>query len=241
MTTTVPDVADAFPAGAWAFTPAVVDEFDTHVRQSVPFYDTIQDTVAALADWLAPEGSVVADLGVSTAETFARIRKRHPNRRHRFVGYDTSAAMLDAAEAKVPGMNRRQNGIEKHLFHEDAALTISLFTLQFLSLEDRRRALRNARNAAAAGGAILVAEKVREQDARWFEIGAERSWDFKADAGIGDSSIRAKARSLRGVLQSITLEENLALLSDAGWSAPTCLFRWHQWALFGAFADGSSR
>lgn len=234
--TTTPDVADAFDAGGWEFTPAVVDDFDRHVRQSVPFYDVIQDAVADLSDWLAPSGSVLVDLGVSTGETFKRITTRHPDRRYQMVGYDTSQPMLTAARAKVPGIETFCQAFEEDLFHSSARLTLCLFTLQFLPPEARVGVLRSARVASQPDGAIIIAEKVREPDARWFEIGAELSWDRKADAGIDSHSIRSKARALRGVLRPATAADNLAMLEAAGWRSPTCLFRWHQWCLFGGFA-----
>lgn len=231
------DVADAFKAGGWEFTPEVVREFDEHVRQSVPFYDAIQDIVAELSDWLAPAGSLVVDLGCATGESLRRIAERHPDRDLAFTGYDTSPHMLAAAAMKVPTLATFENDIRNGLCHQDAALTLALFTLQFIPPEARQHVLRQALVASRQGtAAILVAEKVRVPDSRWFEIGAELSWDWKADHGIPSESIRSKARALRGVLRPLTEDDNLDLLEAAGWQQPTCLFRWHQWAVFGAFA-----
>ena len=50
-------------------------------------------------------------------------------------------------------------------------------------------------------------------------------------------AIRAKSRALRGVLRpmgAIQLEE---LIGQAGWHSVEVLFRWHNWALVGAFAS----
>jgi tRNA (cmo5U34)-methyltransferase len=203
----------------------------------VPFYDVIQDTVAELSDWLAPDTSTLVDLGVSTGETFARITQRHPDRSLALIGYDTSEEMLTAAKVKVPGLCGYQRSIEDGLTHHEAQLTLSLFTLQFLPPRHRVNVLRMAHNLTTPEGALLIAEKVREPDARWFEIGAELSWDKKAEAGIPSESIRSKARALRGVLQPNTLRGNLDMITEAGWQGATCLFKWHQWCLFGAFAS----
>lgn len=236
----MPDIADAFAPGQWAFTPEVVNDFDRHVRQSVPHYDLIQGAVAELCDWLAPTGALIADLGVSTGETARRIRERHPDRGIRFVGYDTSASMLEAAEAKVPGIETHLAPVEDGLRHSAADLTVSLFTFQFLSPEARTDVARLALAASKPGAALILAEKVRTTDARWFEIGTELSWDYKATAGIPSDAIRAKAASLRGVLRPYTAEENIRMMTDAGWVGATCLFRWHQWCLFGAFAPAGA-
>jgi tRNA (cmo5U34)-methyltransferase len=231
------DIADAFTPGTWEFTPEVVTEFDNHVRQSVPHYDLIQGAVAELSDWLAPDGAIVADLGVSTAETPHRIAQRHPARELTFIGYDTSSDMLRAAREKVPGIITYKLDIAaEELRHADADLTVSLFTLQFLPPHQRVYTLQKALDSSRAGGAILIAEKVQATDSRWFEIGAELSWDYKATAGIPSDAIRSKAASLRGVLRPLTAESILDQFQEAGWVGATCLFKWHQWCLFGAFA-----
>lgn len=229
------DVADAFPAGGWEFTDEVAADFDRHVRQSVPFYDVIQDAVAELSDWLAPDHSRIVDLGVSTAETFRRITDRHPDRVFHFIGYDTSPAMLAAASRKVPDLATVARPIEDGLEHRHADLTLALFTLQFLAPALREHVLADAHDRCSPGGALIIAEKVRVPDSRWFEMGAELSWDYKAERGIPDASIRTKARAIRGVLRPRTADEIVLEILRAGWTEVVCLFRWHQWVLFGAF------
>lgn len=233
-----PDVADAFEPGEWAFTPEVVEEFDKHVRQSVPYYDTIQDTVAELADWLAPDGAKIVDVGCSTGETLSRIVDRHSARLYQLVGYDTSAHMLDAANTKLDdALLCFERDVRRGFCHDNAHLTLMLFTLQFMPLADRELVLKCAHVATAKeGGALLVAEKVRIADSRWYEIGNELLWDYKATQGIHSDAIRSKAAALRGVLIPASVDDTLATMRAAGWVNPTVLFRWHQWCLFGAFS-----
>jgi tRNA (cmo5U34)-methyltransferase len=234
------DVAEQFDSGQWEFTPEVAGQFDQHVRQSVPFYDAIQDAVAECADWLAPEGSTIADLGASTGTTALAIINRQPGRARRLHLYDESPDMLDQAFAKLHTADSDiaywPQSITQPLMHTNASLTLALFTLQFLTAQERLNVLYRARRVAAPDGAILIAEKVRATDSRWAEIATEVSWDRKAERGIPAAAIRAKARALRGVLRAQTEAANLSELEGAGWVAGTVLFRWHQWSLYGAFA-----
>lgn len=236
---TVADIADAFDPGMWQFTPEVVQVFDEHVRASVPFYDAIQDAVAEMADWLAPDGAHVVDLGASTGETLLRIAERHPERTYRLTAYDESGEMLSALAQKLKPrqpecyVQRIQNGLR----HQPATLTLALFTLQFLPPEHRVTVLRMAHNLSTPDGALIIAEKVRVADSRWAEIAAEVSWDYKAERGITSDSVRAKARALRGVLRPWSERQTLDAMTEAGWHRPTTLFQWHQWALYGAFAN----
>lgn len=236
------DIAETFPTGAWQFTPAVADVFPEHVRASVPYYDAIQDLVAETADWLLPDGGLVADLGAATGITVHRIAARHPERHLRAVLYDTEPAMLDHAAETLAGLtNTAAEYVPADisagpLMHTGANLTLSLFTLQFLPLPDRVTALAHARAAAADTGALIVAEKVRPLDSRWSEIAADASHDWKAAHGITDTAIRAKARALRGVLQPHPETALVDAVTAAGWCCAETLFRWHSWAVIGAFA-----
>ncbi|MEV0149703.1 MULTISPECIES: methyltransferase domain-containing protein [unclassified Nonomuraea] len=237
------DIAERFGTGAWQFTPDVVDVFDDHVRASVPHYDVIQDLVAETADWLVPAGGLVADLGASTGASARRILQRHPNRGIRFVLYDEQPAMLDQAMIELKQIGGEHDVIlsatrvqEGPLVHEDADLTLCLFTLQFLPRRERVKALRLARQRSAESGALIVAEKIRAIDSRWAEIGTDVAHDYKAARGISDAAIRAKARALRGVLRPYPQQATADAMVAAGWHAPEVLFRWHSWAVIGAFA-----
>lgn len=238
------DIAERFGTGAWQFTPDVVDVFDDHVRASVPHYDVIQDLVAETADWLVPAGGLVADLGASTGASARRILQRHPNRRIRFALYDEQPAMLDQAEIELKEIGGEHDVIlsatriqDGPLVHEDADLTLCLFTLQFLPQGERVDALRLARACSAETGALIVAEKIRPIDSRWAEIGTDVAHDYKAARGISDAAIRAKARALRGVLRPYPQQTTMQAMVAAGWHAPEVLFRWHSWAVIGAFAS----
>lgn len=235
-----PDIAEQFASGGWQFTSDVVDVFDEHVAASVPHYAVIQRLVAEMADWLLPHGGIYADLGASTGTTAQLIGARHPDRTFRAFLYDEVPEMLEQAALKLDGTNvkveRKLQTILKPMDHTPADLTTALFTLQFLPPERRAEVLAHAHRASRATGALIVAEKVRPADPFWAEIAMEASHDFKSEAGISDTAIRAKARSLRGVLRPSSIQDLLATITCAGWQRPETLFRWHQWVVVGAFA-----
>lgn len=236
------DIAESFPTGGWQFTPEVTAVFPEHVRASVPFYDAIQDLVAEASDWLLPDGGLVVDLGASTGTTIHRIATRHPDRALRARLYDTERSMLSRAAELLAGLSNLTAEYDDSDIrqpatpHEDADLTLALFTLQFLPVPDRVTALQHARAGASPTGALIVAEKLRPPDSRWAEIACDASHDWKAAHGIADAAIRAKARALRGVLQPYPESTLVQAVTDAGWCCPEVLFRWHSWCVLGAFA-----
>ena len=236
------DIAERFAVpGSWQFTPEVVDAFDTHVEQSVPFYAEIQALAAEVCDWLAPAGSTIADLGCATGTTVERITRRHPERGYCLHLYDASDEMLDQAAKKLAGagaevvchLGRLEDGLD----HQQASLTLALVTLQFLDPRDRIAVLDRARQCSRQGGALLVAEKLALVDARWHEIAGAVSHDRKSARGITDQAIRAKERALRGVLIPAADADYRAWLAATGWQSAETLFRWHSWVVYGAFAS----
>lgn len=237
------DIAERFAPGGWSFTSDVVAVFDEHVRASVPHYDVIQNLVASIAGWLIPAGGTYADLGASTGTTADLIATKLADRPYSVALYDEQLDMLEEARTKLARLGDRLRCYSTpiqagHLNHANADLTTALFTLQFLRHPDRFVALRNARKSAAITGALLIAEKVRPADSRWAEIANDLSHDWKAEHGISDEAIRAKSRALRGVLRPTSADALIRLVEEAGWGDVEILFRWNNWLLLGAFANG---
>lgn len=238
------DLATKTSAGGWTFNEQVVDQFDTHVSSSVRGYRDIQEITARAADWLAPDNSVIADIGCSTATTFDEIQKRHPGRRYSFHGYDTSEHMLASANRKIAGnvntgssINLHQHDITNGALHDQADLTIGIFALQFLRPHTRIKVLEELLGASRNGGALLIAEKVIPRDSRWALIDAEASWEDKRVAGLPGEEIVAKAEALRGVLipqlEDVVVSEALA----AGWVSPHIIWAQWNWRLFAFFSN----
>lgn len=229
------DIADRFDAGGWKFTPEVTEVFDEHVHASVPFYDNIQALVAELSDWLLPDNGLFVDIGSSTCTTLAAICERHPSRRFRADLYDEEASMLKRGQEKLAGRNLlstfHEQRVQKPFKHRDADMTVAIFLLQFLSPRDRLLVLNEARRCSSDQGALVIAEKVRQDYPVWAEIGNDVSHDYKSSQGISDTAIRSKARALRGVLIPQTLDYIYAELDQAGWKHVDTIFRWHQWAV----------
>lgn len=242
------DVAELFAPGGWEFTPEVVAVFDEHVRASVPHYDLMQQMVAGLSDWLLPANSVYADLGASTGTTAELLLRRHPDRRVTVWLYDEQPEMLARAARKLAPLLHADEQlhlcpqrVEDPHAHWGAHLTTALFTLQFLSPNDRAQTLARARQHSQPHGALIVAEKIRPADSRWAEIATDSSHDWKAQHGITADAIQAKARALRGVLRPRTEHELHAEIVDAGWAEPETLFRWHNWTIVAAYATQGTR
>lgn len=236
------DVSNTFSSGGWEFNKDVVDVFDDHVKKNVPNYELIQKIVVDLSDWLVPDESKIVDVGASTGTTARLISLKHPKRKISFYLYDIEQEMLDKAKDK------NSNHLPYHKFsylttdltkheaqHKDADLTICLFTLQFIPVKDRDILLSNlAKSARSKTGKIIIAEKLEQETGLWQEIANEVTWDYKKEQGIEDSVIRAKARSLRGVLIPLKEKDLIEIIEINGWKNVLCLYKFHNWGIYTA-------
>jgi tRNA (cmo5U34)-methyltransferase len=226
----------------WSFS-GFGPQFDAHVVGHLPHYDLTTDLAAYVASYALPRDGLVADLGCSTGQSIQCIAQSIPERQFRAVGYDLDESMLALAKDRLAGYPSVTFHVEHRdlvlheLEHEQANVTLALWTLQFLPLDSWHGVLARARERSHRDGVLLVAAKTRLPDARWQEIGDGAVADWKAAHGVTPEEALVKARSLRGTLLLATLGRLLDDIAGAGWYAPTVLFRWHAWVLIGAWAD----
>jgi tRNA (cmo5U34)-methyltransferase len=224
--------------GEWTFDQSVAEQFDEHVRKSIPLYEEVQTRVVKLSDWfLKSEGEEhVYDLGCATGTTIERLIDRHgPSPPPKFVGIDLQAPMLEKARTRVgheDAVNFLQADISTQMSFPSATLVLSLFTLSFVRENNRKTLLEQIYNDLEHGGALIFCEKTRAQAPFFQDIWNEEYWDFKAEQGLEDEEIIGKAKTLRGQLRPLTLDEYEELLSEAGFDVENnvdVFFKWFPW------------
>jgi tRNA (cmo5U34)-methyltransferase len=236
----VDDTISAVP-GEWRFDKNVSKAFDSHVRKSVPFYDEIQLMLIELSEYFVRDHSVVYDLGSSTGTTLDLLSKTHAGKKDvRFIGFDLSKFMIKEARKKASRPNVRfyHKNIMDIEFSPPAHLVTSLFTMQFLTLAERRTLLTRINDGLIEGGGLLIVEKVSAEHSCFEEIWTELYWDFKRRQGFSPEQILEKANSIRGVLKPLSGDENISLLRQTGYSRVEVFFKWYNWAGFSAVKNG---
>ena len=75
-------------SGQWSFKSSIVNNFEKHIDQSIPYYKSIHDIFARFSDFFVKKGSIVCDLGCSTGTFLRQIQKRHQDKSIKYIGYD---------------------------------------------------------------------------------------------------------------------------------------------------------
>ena len=202
----------------WSF-ENIADDFDEHVRKSVPLYDDGHDLVCKLSDFFMPPSATVVEIGTATG-VLAEKFLNHNSRRS-----DISYIGIDCVESMLEKARERCAGDERVLFKNDDIVTgsldkstmiISYYTMQFIHPRFRQDVYNKIYEALEWGGAFVLFEKVRAPDARFQDITAQLYIEFKLDQGFTDTEILGKQRSLKGVQEPFSTQGNLDMLKRAG-------------------------
>ena len=184
-----------------------------------------------LGTYFATEGSNVYDLGCSTGATLLNLCQL--DRDVTFIGIDNSDSMLARAD---DSLQRAQIGkryvlhnqdLHQHLVIENASVVVMSLTLQFVRPLYRERILRTIHDGLNPQGCLLLIEKVLEEQTLVNRLFVKHYYDFKRRNGYADIEISQKREALENVLIPYRLEENRAMLRDAGFEHPEVFFKWY--------------
>lgn len=205
----------------WRFRGQVVERFDQHVAKSVPLYRQGHELICQLSDYFVKDGSTCYELGCSTGELTLKLAEHNKHRENvRFVSVDVEPEMIELARKKA-----RERGIKNAFFEvedvfllemEPTDLVVSYYTIQFVRPSVRQEVFDKIYKSLQWGGALLLFEKVRANDARFQDIVTGLYTDFKLEQGYTPEEIVGKSRSLKGVLEPFSTQGNLDLLTRAG-------------------------
>jgi tRNA (cmo5U34)-methyltransferase len=218
--------------GRWEFDEKVGIVFDDMVQRSVPLYDQTLDLLGRIAMRHCPAGcqSTILDLGCSNGQALHRIMSVAANegaaktRTLRFIGVDSQEHMLTRLSGKFgSAIETHMHDLRYPLPYRIAScsprVVLLLWTAQFIPLEHRARLFAEIRKTIAPDGCLLVAEKLRGQTAAFQTMMSHEYAMWKQRVGgYSAESVEAKARSLEGVLVSLTAPEMKQSLQAEGFA-----------------------
>lgn len=217
------------------FDEKVADVFDDMVGRSVPFYDEIQKMSCALTKDFAQKNTNIYDLGCSTGTTFEML---HPtiDESIAFIGIDNSKPMLEQARKKLShiGKNRTLKfeyaDIENGYVLENASVVLMVLTLQFVRPLYREKIAKKIYDGMNKNSALIIVEKLLSADSTLNRLFIDHYYDYKRNQGYSETEIVQKREALENVLIPYRMEENVALLKDAGFKHVEDFFRWYNFS-----------
>ncbi|CAA6818553.1 MAG: methyltransferase domain protein [uncultured Sulfurovum sp.] len=201
----------------WKFNGSMVENFEEHVRKSVPLYKEGHDLILKLSDYFVKNDSVCYELGSSAGTLTYNLAKYHEFREAKFIGIEIENDMVQKANElyKNPNLSFICDDMTTLTF-EKSDLIVSYYTIQFIHPKLRQELINKIYDSLNWGGAFILYEKVRANDARFQDIISNLYMEYKLDQGYKPKEIIAKSRSLKGVLEPFSTEGNIDMLKRAG-------------------------
>ena len=225
----MPKVDDAINAenGSWSFAANDPLILSNHMRKSIPDYDQGHSLILEISEFFVKQESIIYDIGCSNGELTHQLAKKYQGKKVQIIGVDCEENFIKAAKGHSQ-TNRNltfetENAIDYK--YKTCDLVILYYTLQFIQIDKRENLLLSLYKSLKKGGGLLLFEKTRQDNPRANDILNQLYTDFKLNNGYTGNEIVAKARSLKGVLEPLSTEQNLELLEQTGFYHSTIIHK----------------
>ncbi|MCW8895970.1 carboxy-S-adenosyl-L-methionine synthase CmoA [Sulfurimonas sp.] len=216
------------------FDEEVAAVFDDMLSRSVPFYKESQKITEFFAMKHLEDGSIMYDLGSSTASLLINISKKLKCKAT-LVGLDNSEAMLEQARRKCHALGadvELENADILEYDYKKADVFVSNYTLQFIRPLVREELVKKIALSLNKDGIFIFSEKVISHHSKLNKDLIECYYDFKKEQGYSEFEISQKREALENVLVPYSEEENIAMAKNCGFSHCEVVFRWANFATF---------
>ncbi|MFT7004267.1 MAG: tRNA (cmo5U34)-methyltransferase [Sulfurimonas sp.] len=216
------------------FDEEVAAVFDDMLERSVPFYKESQKITEFFALKRLEEGSILYDLGSSTASLLINI-SRKLKVDAKLIGLDNSEAMLEQARRKCVALGadiQLQNADILEYDYKEADVFVSNYTLQFIRPLVREELVKKICASLKKEGIFIFSEKVISHHSKLNKELIECYYDFKKEQGYSAYEIMQKREALENVLVPYSEEENIKMAKNCGFSHCEVVFRWANFATF---------
>ena len=144
------------------------------------------------------------------------------------MGIDVEKDMINFAN-KNSNKTKNTKFIKKDILNfkfKKSDLIISYYTTQFIKPRDRQKLFNKIYKSLNWGGAFVMFEKVRANDARFQDISTALYNEFKLQNKYSPSEIFNKTRSLKGILEPFSIKGNCDMLERAGFEDYLEIFKY---------------
>jgi tRNA (cmo5U34)-methyltransferase len=222
---------EPFEGRQFQFDRTIALIFDDMAARSIPGYFTTQQLCINLCKGFAANGTRIYDIGSATGTTIAMLLSQLQHFAGDIFGIEPSEAMRKLCEDKLNNLNLRGLDVPKqgnniHVTLEsvniedvtlvNASAILCNYTLHFVSPKLRQPIIDAFYEALIPGGFLVLSEKTSSGSVEE-ETRLRRDYHrFKELNGYSMDEILDKENALFGLLTPLTIQENMQLLTNAG-------------------------
>ncbi len=212
------------------FDAGVASVFTDMINRSIPSYAELVKYIGLLAKRYVVEKSIVYDLGCSLGAVSLSVDQSLKNTECSIIGVDYSDAMikrLNEVTNDYQWLHRFSSHVAdiREFELQNNSFTVMNFVLQFLPQEDREKMLKKIYSSLTQGGALVLSEKIKLDEANDDELMFDLHHDFKRSQGYSDLEISQKRDAIEEMMKINCDSLQVERLKSVGFSK---VIKWHQ-------------
>lgn len=169
--------------------------FDSHVREQLPFYSMVTNAVAMIARNYLPKDGRMYDIGASTGNITKAIAEFAHSRNAEVHSLDNSADMLTT----WTGYGTAEVSDAVHFEYQEFDVTVCFLVLMFMTKEQRLSLMQKLLKKMRYGGVIIVVDKMNVDGGYFGTVLRRLTLDYKLKNGATSEEIIQKELSLSGI------------------------------------------
>tara|TARA_R110000744_G_scaffold18322_1_gene49335 strand:+ start:10011 stop:10691 length:681 start_codon:yes stop_codon:yes gene_type:complete len=197
------------------FSFSTIKEFDKHIRQSIKGFDVLYEVVEEVSKFFIKDNMNVYDLGCSEGTLLHNLYMKNINIKSSYVGYDKESNLLPTIAGRQYINYFCRDITDSKIVFFNTNLVISVFTLQFLTIEQRRLVIKKSYQSLNIGGAMIIAEKILGETGREENILSTSTRQIKRN-NFTDEELLNKEKTLVKIMQPLSDIDNEIMFSEAG-------------------------
>jgi len=205
------------------FDKKIVKVFDDMVLRSVPGYKLMIELIGLAGRTYPTENSNIYDLGCSTGAATLAVVSNLQSTSVEIFSVDNSKDMIEKCRKNLSHYEANIQYIcddIDNIKFQNASLIILNLTLQFISPNKRSDLIKKIYESLLPGGALIISEKVIDEDGITNNKLATLHESFKKENGYTETEIAQKRKAIENVLIPESIALHLGRLSSAGFSKP---------------------
>tara|TARA_R110002167_G_scaffold234388_1_gene439620 strand:- start:2092 stop:2769 length:678 start_codon:yes stop_codon:yes gene_type:complete len=200
-------------------------EFEKHIRDSIPNYYGMRYLIPSIAENFVIKNTNIYDLGTSSGDLLLMLENYlSKDLSLSYIGYDIADNLLPKTYRKNINFYKRDITDDSIKFF-NTSLICSLFTLQFIDLDNRVKLVNKVYNSLSKRGCFLVCEKVYSENGITEDIFTFSNYENKIKNGLGAEGILNKQKDLKTIMKPLTQAENEAMFKEAGFQIVEVFFK----------------
>ena len=202
------------------FSFSTIENFDKHISSQILGYDILDLITKRLVRLFLEDDTNVYDIGCSTGRLLNELNEAYSSdkadvvKRITYYGIENNPNFTKDL-VSTANVQYLSTDLKQDFTFNNASAVISIFTLQFLPIHLRAKIIKSIYNGLNKGGAFIWSEKVYSESPKIQNYLTMQHFDIKRDR-YSATEILKDEESLRDIMKPLTLEENIALLEEAG-------------------------